>query len=164
MDQKVAAAVALGVVGAAAVSGSRFGPTPNRPRTAFWYARLRKPSFTPPGPVFGAAWTVLDGLLCYSGYRLMTKPAEPRRNLALGLWGLCALGVGGFSYVLFGRKKLGAALGVTAGMVASSAGFVAVADPVDRTAALLGVPLAAWTVFAAVLQEEVWRRNRRRLV
>ena len=31
------------------------GPTP---RTFLWYLRLKKPGFTPPGPVFGGAWGV----------------------------------------------------------------------------------------------------------
>ena len=161
MTQPTTAALTAAVaVAAAAVAGSRFGPTPNHPRTAAWYGRLRKPSYTPPGPVFGAAWTVLDGLLWYSGFRLLSRPAQPRQRLALGLWGLSVMGVGGFSWVLFGRKRLDEALGVTAGMVASSAGFVAAAAPVDRKAAWAGVPLAAWVIFAFLLQEEVWRRNR----
>jgi benzodiazapine receptor/tryptophan-rich sensory protein len=45
-------------------------------------------------------------------------------------------------------------------MVATSTAFVATAEPVDRPAAVSGLPLALWTIFAAVLQEEVWRRNR----
>jgi tryptophan-rich sensory protein len=103
---------------------------------------------------------MLDGLLWYSGARLLAAPARARRNVALGLWGLSVLGVGGFSWVLFGRKRLDAAAGVTAGMVGTSVGFVAAAAKVDRPAALAGVPLAAWVMFAFLLQEEVWRRNR----
>lgn len=160
MNKTKSALIAGGSVLAALVAGAPFGPTPNRPTTAFWYARLRKPSFTPPGPVFGAAWTMLDGLLIYAGYRLLRRPAGQRRNVALGLWGLTVLGVGGFPYVLFERKRLAEASGVTAALVATSAAFVAVAEPIDRPAAVSGLPLALWTMFAAVLQEEVWRRNR----
>lgn len=160
MDKSKAALIAGGCVLAAAIVGTSYGPTPNRPATALWYARLRKPSFTPPGPAFGAAWTLLEGLLGYSGYRVLIKPAKPRRNVALALWGLIVLGLGGFPFVLFGRKRLGEALGVTSAMLATSTGFVAVAESVDRPAAISGLPLALWTLFAAVLQEEVWRRNR----
>jgi tryptophan-rich sensory protein len=159
MRKPLAAAIATGAVAAAAVAGSRFGPTPTHPRTAAWYARLRKPPFTPPGPVFGAAWAVLDSLLCYGGYRLMTRTPSPARNAAIGAWGVTMLGVGGFSWVLFGRRRLDEALEVTAGMVASSAALVGTAAAVDRKAALACAPLAAWVTFAFVLQEEVWRRN-----
>ncbi len=145
---------------AAQLVGSRWAPTPGQPRTAAWYASLRKPSFTPPGPVFGIAWTGLDALLGYSGYRLLTARATPARSWALGAWAANLLGVAGFSWVLFGRKRLDEALGVTAGMVATAAGAAVTASAVDRRAAYADVPLLGWVLFAAVLQEEVWRRNR----
>jgi tryptophan-rich sensory protein len=159
-EKWLAAIVAGTPVVAAALVGSRSGPTPDRPRTAVWYARLRKPSFTPPGPVFGAAWTVLDGLMWYSGYRLVRCASQPSRTVALGLWGLTVLGVGGFPWVLFGRRRTDEALGVTAAMVGTSVGLVSAAARVDRPAALASLPLAGWVVFATLLQEEVWRRNR----
>jgi benzodiazapine receptor len=61
--------------------------------------------------------------------------------------------------VLFGRKRLDAATGVTAAMLASSVGSVVAARRVDERASLAFLPLAAWVAFATVLQEEVWRRN-----
>jgi tryptophan-rich sensory protein len=158
---KATALLATGTaVAAAAGTGSRFGPTPSRPRTALWYARLEKPPFTPPSPVFGVVWTALDATLWYAGYRLATRPASPQRNFALGFWGATLMGVGGFTWVLFGRRRLGEALGVTAGMVASTAGLVAASAVVDRKAARAAAPLALWVSFAFLLQEEVWRRNR----
>ena len=159
MDKVPASVIAGASVVTAQLVGGRFGPTPNRPRTAAWYAALRKPSFTPPGPVFGIAWTALDALLGYAGYRLLTARPSPTRTAALSFWGANVLGVAGFSWVLFGRKRLGEATGVTAGMLATSVATIATARRVDQRAALACVPLAAWVTFAAVLQEEVWRRN-----
>lgn len=159
MDKKAALVLAGSAVTAAQVIGGLFGPTPNQPATAAWYATLRKPAFTPPGPVFGVAWTCLDALLGYAGYRLLTRPASRPRLAALGLWGLNVLGVAGYSWVMFGRKRLGAATGVTAGMLVTSVGAVAAASQVDKRAAWASVPLAAWVSFAFVLQEEIWRRN-----
>ncbi|WP_459678106.1 TspO/MBR family protein [Acidisoma sp. 7E03] len=159
MQTRWAWTVASLAVGAAAVAGGRFGPTPTRPRTAIWYARLRKPAVTPPGPVFGGAWGVLDGLLAYGGARLMMQQPGAARLAALWLWGLSVLGVGSFSWVFFGRKRLGEALGVTGGMAATSISLVAAAKAVDSKAAAAFVPLALWVAFASFLQEEVWRRN-----
>ena len=156
----VSAAVLAGTaVIAAQLSGRRYSPTPDHPRTAAWYAALRKPSYTPPGSVFAVAWTGLDALLGYSGYRLLTARPSPRRTLALGAWALNLLGVAGLSWVLFGRKRLDEALGVTAGMVATAAAAAATASAVDRRAAAADLPLLGWVLFASVLQEEVWRRN-----
>jgi tryptophan-rich sensory protein len=162
MERRSAAITAgLAVITAQAVGG-QYGPTPNRPRTAAWYAALRKPSFTPPGPVFGLAWTALDALLGYAGYRLLSAPPSPRRRVALLVWALNLLGVAGFSYVLFGRKQLGEATGVTAAMVLTAGATVVTARRVDKTAAIATLPLGAWVTFAAILQEEVWRKNRKK--
>lgn len=159
MQKLPAAALAAICVIGAQLAGKPFSPTPGHPRIAIWYASLRKPSFTPPGPVFALAWTGLDALLGYAGYRLLIASPGPRRSVALGAWATNVLGVAGFSWVLFGRKRLDEALGVTLGMVASSITAVATAAPVDRPAAWSSVPLAGWVSFAALLQEEVWRRN-----
>ncbi len=159
MNRLDAATLAGGSVLGAQLFGGRYGPTPNRPRTAIWYAALRKPSFTPPGPVFGLAWTGLDTLLGYSGYRLLLAPPSRRRTVALLAWTATVLGVGGFPLVLFKRKRLDEALGVTLGMVATSAASIATAAAVDRRAAWADAPLFAWLLFASLLQEEVWRRN-----
>jgi len=160
MRPTTAAALAASAVIAAQLSGARYNPSPAQPRTAAWYAALRKPSFTPPGPVFGVAWTGLDALLGYAGYRLLIAQPSSQRRVALGAWSLNLLGVGGFSWVLFGRKRLDQALEVTAGMVATAAATSVTAATVDRRAACACLPLLGWVIFATILQEEVWRRNR----
>lgn len=109
--------------------------------------------------MFAVVWTLLDALLAFSGYRLLSAPRSRERAIALSLWGLNLVGVGSFSWVLFGRKQLGEATGVTAGMVGTALGVVVATSFVDREASLAGVPLALWVTFALVLQEEVWRRN-----
>ena len=159
MHKALAACIATTAVVTAQAVGGLNGPTPAHPRTAAWYARLRKPAFTPPGPVFGIAWTLLDSLLGYAGYRLLIASPSNARSAALGLWGLNLLGVGGFSWVLFGRKRLDQATGVSVGMVGTAAGALAAASGVDKKAAWAIAPLACWVIFASVLQEEVWRRN-----
>lgn len=83
MDRNAALLLAGSAVITAQVVGGLRGLTPDQPATAAWYARLRKPAFTPPGPVFGVAWTCLDGLLGYAGYRLLTRPTSRARTAAL---------------------------------------------------------------------------------
>jgi len=159
MRQTTAAALASTAVITAQLSGARYNPSPAHPQTAAWYAALRKPSFTPPGPVFGLAWTGLDALLGYAGYRLLISPPTNQRRVALAAWSLNLLGVAGFSWFLFGRRRLDEALEVTAGMVVTAAATSVTAATVDRRAAYACLPLLGWVMFAAVLQEEVWRRN-----
>ncbi len=54
-DTAAVLAAISSAVTAAALAGAGSGPTPANAATAAWYARLRKPAFTKPGPVFGAA-------------------------------------------------------------------------------------------------------------
>ncbi len=154
---------ALILTGAAAVgallAGGRYNPGPEQPGTAVWYRRLDKPDFTPPGPVFGVAWTLLDGLLWFAGYRLARARPGPAKRIALGTWLASVIGIPAYCYAFFGRHRPGAGLAVTTGMLATSVGLTASAARVDRPAALASAPLTAWLLFASLLQEEVWRRN-----
>ena len=149
--------MAAGAVVAAAGVGRRYGP--QHPREAVWYAQLRKPPFTPPGAVIGAAWSVLDTLLVVSGTRLLRAAPGRTRNAAMGCWGLTVAGLGGYPWMFFGRKRLGASTAVVGGMAASAVGLVATAAQVDRPAAWASVPLVAWLAFAGLLSGEVLRRN-----
>ncbi len=159
MRRDAAAVLAASGVIAAQLLGRWNSPTNDHPRTKVWYRSLRKPPFMPPAAVFGIVWTGLDAALGYSGYRLLSAPRRGRRTAAIAAWGLNLVGVAGFPLVMFGRKRLGEATGVTAGLVATAFGGVVAASAVDRRASLAGVPLALWVCFAFALQEEMWRRN-----
>lgn len=157
MRSQTAALIAGSAVFAAALIGSRRGP--QHPRTALWYASLRKPSYTPPGPAIGAAWAVLDTLLSVSGYRLLKSPPSTARTTALTSWSLSVAGIAGYPWVFFGRKRLGESAVVVGAMLASASAYVAAAERVDRPAAAMGIPLVLWVGFAGLLSEELWRRN-----
>jgi translocator protein len=162
MPNKAIAAIAAGsALAAAQYVGALFRPD-SHPDTWRWYQRLDKSRLTPPGAVFGIAWTILDTLLAYSGYRLMTARPCRSRSIALVFWALNVVGIPSHSITLFGRRRLDEATLVTAGMVASSTGLVTAAANVDQRAKWTALPLAGWLLFAMYLQEEVWRRNRRR--
>jgi tryptophan-rich sensory protein len=154
---------ALGVVaaglGVSAVLGMRNAPDPLHPHIRRWYKRLDKPSYTPPDPVFGGVWPVLETGLAVGGYRLLRKPAGPARNLAVGLWLLNVGMIGGWTEVFFRRKQLGASALASGAMVASAAGLVAASARVDRTAAATAVPFVAWLGFATLLAERIWEKN-----
>ncbi len=157
MNKQSAAAVAIGSVLTAAALGARNGP--QRPRTAFWYARLNKPSYTPPGPVIGAAWGGLELLLAGAGYRLLRAPRTEARNAAVGSWALTLIGLAGYPWLFFGRKQLGESAVASASMLAAALGTATAAREVDPPASAMTVPLLLWLGFATVLSEELWRRN-----
>jgi tryptophan-rich sensory protein len=148
---------------AAAVVGARNGP--QRPSTALWYALLRKPAYTPPGPAVGVAWTLLEGLLALIGYRLMRASPQAGRSqaraLALGGWLGTLAGLAGYPWLFFTRRRLGASAAASGAMLASAVIMTTGARRLDRTAAVLAVPLIAWLGFANILGDQLWLANRR---
>lgn len=153
-----AAAVASAALLWPAIAGRLWGP--QRPVAGAWYRSLRKPAFQPPDPVIPLAWTLIDGALAWSAFRVLRRPASPGRSRALGWWALNVGMIGGWSAIFFGQRHLPAATVAAAAMVGSGAAYVAEADRVDRPAAAAGVPFVAWVAFATVLTAAVWRRNR----
>jgi len=157
----VAGAIVVGVLGASALLGRRNAPEPGNPSVERWYHRIRKPAFTPPDPVFGAAWPALETAMAAGGYRLLRHPSTPERNAALALWLGTSAMIGGWTELFFRRHALAASSAAAAAMASASVAYVATAARVDRPAALAGVPLTVWLGFATVLAESVRRRNRR---
>jgi tryptophan-rich sensory protein len=158
MNRNTAAFLSGAAVLSVAVIGARQGP--QQPRTALWYALLRKPDYTPPGPAIGATWGLLETLLAATGYRLLRHPPTDARNAALASWGLSLLGLAGFPALFFGRKRLGLSTAASAAMLAATAGTALLARDVDKPAALLSLPLLGWLGFATVLSGDLYRRNR----
>ena len=151
--------IAGSAVIAAALAGKRSAPSPDHPATAAWYVSLRKPPFTPPGPVFGGAWGVLYPLLGWAGYRLLAAPPSPQRATAVAAWAANVVAIGTHPYVMFGRKSLGPSTVLLTAEVAAAGGMVAAASRVEPAVAFSQVPLLLWTAFADLLNEELWRRN-----
>ncbi|WP_375421088.1 TspO/MBR family protein [uncultured Sphingomonas sp.] len=160
MSRGLALAAVAGVLGASALLGRRNAPDPSHPGIRRWYKRLDKPSYTPPDAVFGAVWPVLESGLAVGGYRLLRKPADAPRNLAVGLWLLNTAMIGGWTELFFRKRELGPSALASGAMIASGGGYVAAAARVDRTAAAVGVPFVAWLGFATLLAERIWERNR----
>lgn len=158
MAKPAAVALSIGGVLAAGLIGASFGP--QHPREAVWYASLRKPSYTPPGPAIGGVWGVLETLLCVTGYRVLTAPPSVPRTVALASWTATLAGLAGFPAEFFGRKQLGGSTAVAASMFAAASVTASAAARVDTVAALATAPLVLWTGFATLLSEEIWRRNR----
>ena len=160
MGRGASLAISVAAVAAAAAVGARNGPQ-RGPKTAAWYAALRKPAYTPPGPAIGAAWGLLEVLLAAVGYRLLRAPGSAMRNVAIGGWGLTLAGLAGYPWLFFTRRRLASSTVASGAMLASAAATALAARRVDETAAAMTTPLLLWLTFATGLGEELWRRNPR---
>ncbi|RYJ04200.1 MAG: tryptophan-rich sensory protein [Acetobacteraceae bacterium] len=152
-------AVTAGAVLASALVSARYSPAPHHPRIRSDYERLEKPPFNPPDKAF-VVWLPLYGALTLSGWRIWNSPRLAVRDRALGHWfGIQALNAL-WMWLGFGQRRRGAATVEAVVTVANAVAYVATARRIDPPAAALAVPYAAWIGFAALLSEELWRRNR----
>lgn len=159
LDPVTAGAIVVGTVLGTVLVGGSSSPTPDHPRTQCWYRHLDKPGFTPPPPVYAVAWMGIQAGLAFGGYRLLRRSPSTQRTLALALWGVNQAAIAGWSEIFFGHRAPGAGTLAAGAMIGTSAGYVAAAAHEDDVAAAAGVPLVAWVSFAALLAEEIWRRN-----
>ncbi|GAB3148975.1 tryptophan-rich sensory protein [Microbispora hainanensis] len=124
-----------------------------------WYARLRKPSWQPPPQAFGLVWTPLYASIAYASARALSRAADGsrpalRRALAANL----ALNTA-WSPLFFRARKPRLALAEILALNASNALLTRRLLREDRTAGLLLLPYAGWTVFATALNAAIARRN-----
>lgn len=146
----IAIALAVGAVGGLATASS----------VTTWYPTLAKPPFNPPNFLFGPVWTALYLLMAVAAWRVWRAgPAAGRRGAALRLYA-AQLGLNlGWSLIFFGLRRPDLALiEVLVLFAAILATFRAFAH-VDRPAAWMLLPYAAWVAFAMLLNFEIWRLN-----
>ncbi len=139
----------LAAVFIVALSGARFMP-------GAWYASLEKPPWTPPNWLFAPAWTALYLVIAIAGWLVWQREGL---GMALGLWGANLVFNAAWSWLMFGRRRIAAALADAIAMLLTIVAFIGTAWPSSQTAALLFLPYLAWVTFAAALNYEILRRN-----
>jgi tryptophan-rich sensory protein len=113
-----------------------------------WYAMLQKPPFTPPNWLFAPAWTFLYVLIGIAGARTWIG-ARHSRGMRLWFWQM----VLNFAWtpLFFGLHAMALAFAVILILFGTILAFIVDRWRVDRPAALMFVPYAAWIVFAGSL-------------
>ena len=142
---------AIGIVGGLATASS----------VKTWYAELSKPSFNPPGWVFGPVWTLLYaamGVACY----LVWKDGldKPGVRTALVVYAVQLALNCLWSYLFFYFRAPGPAF---VEIIALWGAILATTILFFRLSTLAGVlflPYLGWVTFAAVLNYSLWSLNR----
>ncbi|MBD8877282.1 TspO/MBR family protein [Roseibium polysiphoniae] len=121
-----------------------------------WYLALEKPAFTPPGWVFGPAWTTLYLLIAIAGWRTWSRTGH---SAVFSLWVL-QMGLNFvWSPIVFTAHGLGAGLAVILVMLVTILAFIRMSWGPDRLAALCFVPYALWVAFASYLNAGLFLLN-----
>ena len=127
--------------------------------TSDWYRGLDRPSWQPPGAVFGPVWTVLYVLIAVSATLAYRDVRGPRRRLVLGLFAAnLALNVA-WTWIFFqGHAPVAAGVEIVV-LLATTVALIALVRPYNRAAALALAPYAAWVTFATALTWAIAARN-----
>jgi tryptophan-rich sensory protein len=129
---------------------------------SLWYkVALKKPPFQPPKQAFAPVWASLYAMIAGSGARVYAAPPSPERTRALTLWGAQLALNAGWSAIFFGARRPKWALAELGVLLATIGAYMHQAHKVDRAAAYLVAPYMGWSAFAALLNEEIVRRNPR---
>lgn len=127
--------------------------------TGSWYAALEKPSWNPPGWVFGPVWTVLYAMMAVAAWRVWQHGGWRRQYRALGWFILqWALNVA-WTPLFFGLQRPDLALAAILLLWVAILFTLRAFRRVDRAAMLWLLPYLAWVSFAAILNFFIWRLN-----
>ena len=125
-----------------------------------WYTTLNKPSFNPPNWLFAPVWTLLyilmgiaAGIVWNRGfYHKWVKTAIYHFGFQLVLNGM-------WSIVFFGLQEVFWALLVVIALLVLILFTIKWFKVVDKKAAWLLYPYAAWVGFATLLNFSIWQLN-----
>ncbi len=125
-----------------------------------WYQTLDKPSWTPPGWLFGPVWTLLYAMMSVVAWRLWRVRGESSAARAtLALWfGQLALN-GAWSFLFFGLRSPAAGLVDIAALLGVILWIQVRLARFDRMLALLWSPYVVWVGFATALNLSIWLRQ-----
>jgi tryptophan-rich sensory protein len=137
---------------AAASLGGLFGP-------GEWYGALKKPSWNPPGWIFGPVWSALYTMMALAAWLVWRQGGwvQERRPLLIFLAQLALNAL--WTPLFFGWQWPGVAFVEIVLLWLAIAATLAAFYRVSRVAAWLLVPYLAWVSFAAVLNFTLWRLN-----
>ncbi len=138
---------------AAASSGSIF-------RAGAWYEDLRKPSWRPPGWLFGPVWLVLYVMIALAGWIVWRLTPTDQTVLPMTVYGVHLIFNALWSYCFFGLRRPGLALAEMSALWLSILLTMVVFAPISGLAAVLLAPYLLWVSFAWFLNRAIWQLNR----
>ena len=126
-----------------------------------WYARLKKPRYTPPNWAFGPMWTVLYILMGISVFLVWRQGlADSGVLLAFSLFWIQLAVNALWSIIFFGLKSKGGGLLVILALWLLILATLVASFRVSAWAGGLLIPYLLWVSIATYLNGGVWRLNK----
>jgi tryptophan-rich sensory protein len=116
-----------------------------------WFDGLHKPSFMPPGWLFGVVWPILYALLGIALAMVLAQPPSSRRTTALTLFFIQLALNFAWSPVFFAGHDVVLAKWLIVAIALLTAAAALIVVRIRPAAGLLLLPYLAWLIFAASL-------------
>ncbi|MBN1945315.1 MAG: tryptophan-rich sensory protein [Bradymonadales bacterium] len=140
--------------GVAAIGGAVTGPA-----VRDWYPSVIKPSWTPPGWLFGPVWTLLYAMMAVAVWLVWRKLGWQGAKVALILFAVQLLLNSAWSILFFGLHRIDLALIDIGLLLAAIVATTVVFWKATPIAGILFLPYLAWVSFASALNFALWRLN-----
>jgi translocator protein len=125
-----------------------------------WYSTLTKPTFAPPGWIFGPVWIILYFLMGVSLYTVWVSESKPKiRKVFFTVFGIQLALNALWSLLFFGLKS--PLLGLVDIILLDIMVIVTIicAKSISKLAAILLVPYLVWIIFASILNFIIFLLN-----
>jgi tryptophan-rich sensory protein len=150
----------LGLVGwlALTFATAAIGAVASTSASAF-YAELARPTWAPPGWLFGPVWTILYTLMGISAWLIWRRRHFANTRTALALF-IVQLAINAlWSWLFFVWRQGGVALAEVLLLWCLIVATIIFFWRISAVAAALLLPYLAWVTFASALTFSVWRLN-----
>ena len=122
-----------------------------------WYTGIAKAPWTPPGWVFGAAWTAI--MIFFSVYMAYLWPVIEHKNLLIGLFVVQWIFNVGWNPVFFYYHNVLAGLLLICGLTALIGFFLLFYWPELKLKSVLILPYFIWLLIATSLNAYIFFKN-----
>ena len=124
-----------------------------------WYGNLLKPSFTPPGWLFGPVWTLLYIMIGIAGYFVWTVKDHSLQKSAFIIYAIQLFFNGIWSWIFFGLHKIDLALLVILILWIFIIFNIFYFYKIKKLSGYLLIPYLLWVSFASILNASIWSLN-----
>ncbi len=124
-----------------------------------WYNQLIKPTWQPPGWLFGPVWTTLYILLAWSALIVWHRTSGQERSRMMMLYGANGALNLAWTFIFFqGHSPFWAGIEIVV-LWATILMMIVRSNPISRAASLMLVPYLLWVGFASVLTWTIFALN-----
>lgn len=156
MKNWVKAVISIAIPLAVGFTGSLFTETGQ----GTWFQNLEKPSWNPPGWLFGPVWTVLYIMLGIALFLIWKIDAPSRlKRPAVTFWVLQMILNFLWSFLFFNQHLMDVAFYEILALWLLILLTIFAFARINKWAAWLLVPYISWVSFAAILNYTIWQMN-----